>query len=145
MTDTMAPTPAPAPPKSPKKPTKLQVLRKTENDLGNISLPSFTSDTGAVVMLIVLNLAWSVFRTFAENPEADTTLGAASSIHGQLVKIVTGSWVVGLGLLIIHEFEPHLAMLLALFFLLGNIVTNNLGNKAAINALNRLFVGQKGA
>lgn len=135
------PTPPAPTPKGPKPPTKTQILNRTNNDIGAISLPSFTSDTGAVVMLIVFNLAWSVFRTFAENPEADNTLGAASSIHGQLVKITTGAWVVGLGLLIVHEIDPHVAMLLALLFLIGNILSNNVGNKAAINALNTLFAG----
>lgn len=149
---TTDPTPSSSPSPEPtrkKRASKVAGFTKSfggiQNDVGNISLPSFTSDTGAVIALIGLNMAWSVFREFASNPEADSTLGAASPLHGSLVKIVTGAWVVGLGLLLVHEVDPHVAMLLALLFVIGNILSNNAGNKAAINALNTVFVGKKGA
>jgi hypothetical protein len=81
---------------------------------------------------------------FAENPEAETTLGTASPIHPEVVKILTGTWVIGLGLLVLHEVDPHVAMLFALLFVIGNVLTNNAGNQAAINALSTVFVGKKG-
>jgi hypothetical protein len=129
---TMPPEPAPAP--APK-PSKLKVFSKAQNDIGGISLPKFTSDTGAVVGLIALSMVWSLIRTFATADSTQSGLGAAAPVHAQLVRVMAGTWVVGLGILIVHEFDPHVAMLFALLVLVGNVLTNNAGNKAVINAL----------
>lgn len=158
--DSLETPPAPAPaPRTPRvrQPTSAERtasrkkvvsgLNKTTNDVGSISLPKFTSDTGAVVMLIVLNVTWSVLRTYAQSPNTaaeDAALGPASVIHSKLTQVVTGAWVVGLGLLIVHEIDPHVAMLMAVLILVGNVLANNAGNKALINALNAVFVGKKG-
>jgi hypothetical protein len=125
-------------------PGKRSLFDKGQNDVGGLSLPKFTSDTGAVVMLVAINMAWSIFRTFATAPNADPALGAAGSVHGKLVRITAGAWVVGLGLLIVHEIDPHVAMLLALLFVIGNVLANNAGNKAVISAFDTLFAGNGG-
>jgi hypothetical protein len=120
-----------------------KVFSKAQNDIGSISLPKFTSDTGAVVMLVALNMGWSLLRTLTEHADDDPDKGAAGSQHGQLVKIVAGTWVVGLGVLIVHAFDPHVAMLFALLFVIGNVLSDNAGNTAVINAFDRVFVGGK--
>lgn len=142
LKDRPLPPKAPKPPKPPTARQKVTAFRGISNDVGSLSAPKFTSDTGAVVMLIVLNMMWSLFRSMADAPNADNTLGAASPLHPEFVQILTGTWVVGLGILIVHEVDPHVAMLLALLFVIGNVLTNNAGNKAAINVLSTVFSGK---
>jgi hypothetical protein len=50
-----------------------------------------------------------------------------------LVQNVAGIWVVGLGILVVAEFEPKLALLFAILFTIGNVIMST-GNKTAVQA-----------
>lgn len=130
---------ATVPPELQPKP-KTSFFKAGQNDVGSISLPKFKSDTGAVVGLLMLSMVWSVVRTWTENPSE----GFSPASNRAMLKIFAGTWIVGLGVLIVHEFDPHVAMLFAVLVLVGNVLTNNAGNKAVIGALNSLFVGTGG-
>jgi hypothetical protein len=92
------------------------------SDLANLSGPKFTSPTGALTSLLFLNLAWSMWRTIVAEGNRTT-----------LVQNVAGIWVVGLGILVVAEFEPKLALLFAILFTIGNVIMST-GNKTAVQA-----------
>lgn len=122
----MQPPPAPKP----------KLFSAGQNDVGSVSLPKFTSDTGGVIALVMANMAWSVIRTYLQNPASGVLNPESIQTY---VKIVAGTWVVGLGVIIVHEFDPHLALLFAVLILVGNVLSNNRGNILVINAFEKLF------
>ena len=134
-TSTAPPAPAPTPPApAPKRPS---LIGRGQNDVGSISLPKIENETGAVVALLVVSMSWSVVREWLKNPSG----GFSPVSNKQIVRILTGTWVVGLGVLIVHEFDPHLALLFAVLIVVGNIVSDNAGNKLVLGALDSVFSG----
>ncbi len=114
---------------------KTSLFKRGQNDIGSIGLPNFASDTGGVVVLLLLNMTLSIMRTWIENPSD----GFCPTSNRAIVRIIAGSWIVGLGVLIVHEVDPHLALLFAIFILLGNLLYSGAGNQAVINAFTELF------
>ena len=114
-------------------------LKGITNDIKGISGPQFTSNTGAVVGLITLNAIWSMFRLFTVSGPTGGT--ANPTVRHAEIRILTGAWIVGLGVLIIHEFNPRLAMLFALLLFLGNVLSDGAANQVAINSLSALLGG----
>ena len=82
-------------------------------------------------MLLFLNLVWSMWRTVI----------GGHDLRGELVREVAGIWFVGLGVLIVAEFNPQLAMWFMVLVTVGNILLNNAANKAAIKGVSTIFVG----
>jgi hypothetical protein len=122
-------------PTSTPQPKKVSFLARGQNDIGSIGLPKFGSDTGGVVVLLLLNMTLSIMRTWIENPSD----GFSPVSNRAIVRIVAGTWIVGLGVLLVHEIDPHLALLFAIFILIGNLLYSGAGNKAVINAFTDLF------
>lgn len=133
MADTMHPrvtrsspvptAPKTAPKRAPKRRPSVGVAKfprpaQIRSDLAGLSAPKFTSSTGAVVSLLFLNFAWSVWRTI---------VNAGSDVRTKLVQNVAGIWVVGLGILLLAEFQPHLALLFVILLTIGNIISETQG------------------
>lgn len=100
-----------------------------------LSAPDLQKPTGIVLALLAANLLWTVWRT---------TVTAPGKLLTVIPQAVAGLWVVGLGLLIVAEFNPRLAMLFIVLVTIGNVLFNNAANQSAITALNSLF-GQRKA
>jgi hypothetical protein len=130
-----SPVNRPAPPKTKRQTTVgaarvpgLKDLSGWRNDLASLSPPKFTSGTGATTSLLFLNLAWSLWRTIVGGADRKT-----------LVRNVAGIWIVGIGILILAEFQPQLALAFAVLFTIGNIVSNVQGNSKAVKTLSTIF------
>lgn len=129
---------ASAPYKTPKQPTRSNAVgaikfprpAEIRSDLAGLKPPKFTSGNGAVISLIFLNFAWSMWRVIANN---DT------GVRTQLVRTVAGIWVVGLGILILAQFQSQLALMFAVLLTIGNILSNVKGNPKAIRAFGDIF------
>lgn len=128
--------PRQAPPSSPKRQTTVAAARfprqlsQIRGDLAGLSGPKFTSSTSALVSLLLLNFAWSIWRTIVNHK---------SGLRQQLTKNVAGIWVVGFGILILAEFQPQLALLFTILFTIGNILTTVSGQGNAIKTLTSVF------
>ena len=101
----------------------------------NVSAPDLQKPTGVVLGLLAANLLWTIWRTTVTSP--------GKLIH-KLPQAVAGLWVVGLGVLILAEFNARLAMLFMVLVTIGNVLFNSAANQSAITALNSLFGQRKG-
>jgi len=135
MSDTSTAPPAPAPTPAPR--PRPSLIGRGQNDVGSISLPKIENETGGVVALLVISMTWSIVREWLKNPSG----GFNPASNKQIVRILSGTWVVGLGVLVVHEFDPHLALLFAVLIVVGNIVSDNAGNKLVLGALDSIFSG----
>jgi len=126
-----------------KLPTEQEVTRKKRHGaiLGglsqakNVSPPDLKKPTGIVLALLASNLLWTIWRTTVTSP--------GKLIH-VLPQAIAGLWVVGLGVLILAEFNARLAMLFMVLVTVGNVLFNSAANQSAITALNSLFGQRKG-
>ena len=96
----------------------------------SVSAPDLTKPTGVVLTLLALNVAWTIWRTAVTAP---------GHLIRSLPKAFAGIWVVGLGILIVAEFNAQLAVLFTILVTIGNVLFDNAANHRAIGALNTLF------
>lgn len=96
-----------------------------------------SSPQGICVSLLALNGVWLIWRHIASVGAGKTPLVQLSS--PELVRGFTGLWVVGLGILILAEWAPAIAVPFAILFTIGNLLGGGAANKAATTALGRLF------
>lgn len=127
-----------------KLPTEQEVTRKKRHGAvvgglrqtaKSVSAPDLQKPTGIVLALLAANLLWTIWRTTVTSP--------GKLIH-KLPQAVAGLWVVGLGVLILAEFNARLAMLFMVLVTVGNVLFNSAANQSAMTALNSLFGQRKG-
>lgn len=115
------------------RPTRARAVSGGVRTAQSISGPDLTKPTGAVVSLLALNFGWTVFRTAV-------TKGPSDVFHS-MIRSFAGLWFVGLGVLIMAEFNARLAVLFMVLVTVGNVVSDNAANRVAIATLDKLFAG----
>jgi hypothetical protein len=108
-------------------------IRDTISGARQVTSSDFGKPTGILIGLLAVNFAWTLFRTIVNNP---------NKVFHTALQALTGLWVVGLGVLIVAQFNPRLAMLFMALITVGNVLGNNAVNNRAISALNGVFVGK---
>ena len=108
-----------------------QTPRLQSRGFPTIQAPTLNNPTTILVVLLFLNLVWSMWRTVI----------SAKNVRQELTREVAGIWVVGLGVLIVAEFNPQLALWFMVLITLGNVLFNSAANKTAIKGVSAAFVG----
>lgn len=109
---------------------KSQGIRSGLSTVRNASAPDLKNPTGGLLGLLALNFAWTVWRGTVTNP---------GHILPTIMRSAAGLWFVGLGVLLVAEFNPQLAVLFMVLITIGNVLQDNGPNMQAISILNTAF------